>query len=142
MAPTAILYPGIAMFSLTMGVMVWLGVSRYTAIHNRSVSIKYFRTFNEGSQPERLHLLSRHVQNHFEIPPLFYVGILFTYATGSVTVLSVVLAWLFFLTRCVHSFVHLGANNVTARFSTFGVSLIFLAGIWVCLLAALLTSSA
>ena len=141
MTPTAILYPGIAMFSLTLGVMVMLGVARYTAIHNRSVSIKYFRTFNEGNQPERLHLLSRHMQNHFEIPPLFYAGILFTYASGSVTVLSVILSWLFFFTRCVHSFIHLGANNVSARFFTFGVSLIFLAGIWAGLLASLLTSA-
>jgi hypothetical protein len=130
------------MFSLTLGVLVWLGVARYTAIRNRSVSIKYFRTFNEGNQPERLHLLSRHMQNHFEIPPLFYAGILFTYASGSVTMLSVVLAWLFFFTRCVHSFIHLGANNVSARFFTFGVSLIFLAGIWASLLASLLTSAA
>ena len=138
----AILYPGIAMFSLTLGVLLWLGGARFTAIRNRSVSIKYFRTFNEGNQPERLHLLSRHMQNHFEIPPLFYAGVLFTYASGSVTLLSVVLAWLFFFTRCVHSFIHLGANNVSARFFTFGASLIFLAGIWACLLASLLTSTA
>ena len=142
MTPTAILFPGIAMFSLTFGVMVRLGIARYTAIHDRSVSIKYFRTFNEGNQPERLHLLSRHMQNHFEIPPLFYAGILFTYASGSVTVLCVVLAWLFFFTRCIHSFIHLGANNVSARFFTFGASLIFLAGIWVSLLVSLLTSAA
>ena len=33
-----------------------------------------------------------------------------------------------FFTRCVHSFIHLGTNNVSARFFTFGVSLIFLVG--------------
>lgn len=141
MTPTAILYPAVAMFFLTLGVMVWLGVARYTAIHDRSVSIKYFRLFNEGQQPERLHLLSRHMQNHFEIPPLFYAGILFTFASGSVTWVSVVLAWLFFFTRCAHSFIHLGANDVSARFFTFGMSLIFLAGIWVSLLASLLLSA-
>jgi hypothetical protein len=138
MTSMAILYPGIAMFFLTLGVMLWLGLSRYKAILDRSVSIKYFRAFNEGNQPERLHLLSRHMQNHFEIPPLFYAGILFTHASGSVTLLSVVLAWLFFFTRCAHSFIHLGANNVSARFFTFGVSLVFLAGIWGSVLASLL----
>lgn len=142
MNPTSILYPGIAMFFLTFGVMLKLGLARYSAIHARSVSIRFFRTFDEGSQPERLHLLSRHMQNHFEIPPLFYAGILFTYASGSVTALAVALAWLFFLTRCVHSFIHLGANNVSVRFFTFGVSLLFLAGIWICLLISLLGASA
>ena len=142
MTPAAIIYPGIAMFSLTLFVMALLGVARYTAIHNRTVSIKYFRTFNEGTQPDRLHLLSRHMQNHFEVPPLFYVGILFVYASNSVTLLSVTLAWLFFLTRCVHSWIHLGNNNVSARFFTFGVSLLFLAGIWFSLFAHLLQSAA
>jgi len=141
MSPTAILYPGIAMFCLTLLVMLWLGFARYKAIRDRSVSIRYFRTFNEGTQPERLHLLSRHMQNHFEIPPLFYAGILFTFASGSVTALSVALAWLFFFTRCVHSFIHLGTNNVSARFFTFGASLVFLAGIWFSLLASLLGSA-
>jgi hypothetical protein len=142
MTPTAILYPGIAMFFLTFGVMLWLGHARYRAIHARRVSIKYFRTFDEGEQPERLHLLSRHMQNHFEIPPLFYAGILFTYASGSVTLLSVILAWSFFATRCVHSFIHLGANDVSIRFFTFGVSLLFLAGLWGSLLVSLLTRGA
>jgi hypothetical protein len=130
------------MFCLTLLVMLWLGFARFAAIRNRSVSIKYFRTFNEGSQPERLHLLSRHVQNHFEIPPLFYAGILFTYVSGAVTVASVALAWSFFFARCIHSYIHLGANNVSARFFTFGASLVFLAGIWFALLASLLRSAA
>jgi hypothetical protein len=142
MTSTAILYPGIAMFCVTLLVMLRLGFARYAAIHDQSVSIKYFRTFDEGSQPERLHLLSRHMQNHFEIPPLFYAGILFTYVSGSVTGLSVALAWLFVLTRCVHSAIHLGTNNVSARFFTFGVSLVFLAGIWIALLVSLLRSPA
>jgi hypothetical protein len=38
--PTAILYPAIAMFFLTLGVMLWLGFARYTAIRERSVGIK------------------------------------------------------------------------------------------------------
>lgn len=140
MNATAILYPGIAMFCLTLFVTLWLGVARYAAIKNRSVSIKYFRTYNEGSQPERLHLLARHVQNHFEVPPLFYAGILFTYVAGAVSAASVILAWLFFIARCVHSYVHLGSNNVSVRFFTFGASLIFLVGIWVVLAVSLLGS--
>lgn len=129
------------MFFLTFGVMLRMGLARYLAIHDGSVSIKYYRTFNDGEQTERLHLLSRHLQNHFEIPPLFYIGILFTYVSGAVTVYSVGFAWLFFLARCVHSFIHLGSNNVSARFFTFGVSLAALAGLWITLLVSLLGAS-
>lgn len=139
MSPEAILYPGIAMFFLSFGVMLRLGAARYGAIHSGAVSIKFFRTYDEGSQPARLHLLSRHLQNHFEVPPLFYLGILFSYVSGSVGAASVVLAWLFFALRCVHSFIHLGSNNVSVRFFIFGISLLVLAGLWGVLLFSLLT---
>jgi hypothetical protein len=142
MNPNTILYPGIAMFGLTLFVMLRLGFARYTAIQSRSVSIKYFRTYNEGEQPARLHLLSRHMQNHFEVPPLFYAGLIFTYVSGAVTVLAIVMAWLFFFARCIHSYIHLGSNNVSARFFTFGASLAFLTGLWGTLLIQLVRSAA
>lgn len=136
--PDAILYPGIAMFFLTLAVMLRMGFERYSAIHSGTVSIKYYRTFDEGSQTARLHLLSRHVQNHFEIPPLFYVAILFTHVSGSVTMAAVGFAWAYFLLRCVHAYIHLGSNDVSVRFFTFGASLLALAGIWISLVVSLL----
>lgn len=138
----AILYPGIGMFFLSLGVMLRMGFARYAAIHSGAVSIKFYRTFDEGHQPARLHLLSRHMQNHFEIPPLFYIGILFTYVSGAVTTASIALAWAFFLIRCLHTYIHLGPNNVSVRFFTFGVSLLALAGLWVGLAVALFQRSA
>ncbi len=141
MQSTAILYPCIAMFTLTFGSILLLGFSRYTAIHKRDVRISYFRTYDEGTQPARLHLLSRHVQNHFEVPPLFHIGVLITFASGSVTTLSVIFAWLFVAARCVHSYIHLGNNDVSRRFFTFGTSLLFLAGLWLTLLYGLVTSN-
>ena len=139
MSPTAILYPGIAMFFLTLGAILYLGYGRYTAIHQRTVSMRYYRTFDEGDQTPRLHLVSRHVQNHFEVPPLFYLAILFTFVSGTVSPVAVGLAWGFVLARCVHAAIHLGPNDVSARFFTFGTSLLILAGLWIHLLVALLT---
>ena len=141
MEPVTILYPGIAMFALTLAVIAYLGASRYSAIHRKDVSIKYFRTYNEGGQPERLHLISRHVQNHFEVPPLFYIGILFTFVSGSVTTAGVAFAWLYFALRCVHAYIHLGSNNVSQRFFSFGLSLLALAGLWGSLLVCVLSGS-
>lgn len=130
MEPITILYPGFAMFALTLGVVARLGAARYAAIHRKDVSIKYFRTYDEGGQPQHLHLLARHVQNHFEVPPLLYVGILFAFVSGAVTIASVAFAWSFVALRCLHSYIHLGSNNVSRRFFTFGCSLLALAGLW------------
>jgi hypothetical protein len=51
-------------------------------------------------------------------------------------------AWLFVATRCVHSYIHLGSNDVSRRFFTFGVSLLWLAGLWATLLFTLATRPA
>lgn len=138
----AIIYPAISMFFLTIGCIFTLGIARYRAIHNHQVKISYFRTYDEGSQPQRLHLLSRHVQNHFEVPPLFYVGVMLVYVTESVGLFSVTCAWLFFGARVVHTFIHLGKNNVSYRFFTFGFSLICLCGLWLTLFYELLQTAA
>lgn len=138
MNPTAIVYPAIAMFFLTLGCLLTLGLRRYRAIHAGEVKISYYRSYDEGVQPKRLHLLARHVQNHFEVPPLFYIGVVLTYATDSVGVASVACAWSFVAARAVHTFIHLGSNDVSRRFLAFGVSLAFLAGLWTALLIRLL----
>jgi hypothetical protein len=140
MDPTAILYPGIVMFFLTASVVIYMGIKRYAAIQSREVSIKYYRLFSEGTQPARLQLISRHVQNHFEVPPLFYIVVLFIYVSGTVTPLKVTLAWLYVVSRCVHSYIHLGSNNVSQRFFVFGGSGLVLVALWLSLLFSLVTS--
>ena len=83
-------------------------------------------------------LIGRHVQNHFEVPPLFYVVLLFLYVTGSVTPLSVALAWLYVALRCLHSFIHLGTNDVRRRLQAFAASGLVLGGLWLSLLVSLI----
>lgn len=137
----AMLYPGIAMFFLTFAMVLYLGAARYRAVQRGAVSIKFYRLFSEGQQPERLQLISRHVQNHFEIPPLFYVVLLFTHVAGQVTAHAVGLAWLYFASRCLHSYIHLGSNNVSRRFFAYGASGLILAGLWLSVLVSLLRSA-
>ena len=142
MEPRLILFPAVAMFFLTFGVIIRLGLARYSAIHSGAVSIKFFRTYDEGAQPARLHLLSRHVQNHFEVPPLFHIGVLMAFVTGAVSPVSVAFAWSFFALRCLHTYIHLGSNNVSVRFFTFGMSVVSVAGLWGCVLVELIQRAA
>ena len=139
MEKITIIYPAIAMFVLTISMIFTLGISRFIAIRRREVSVKYFQQYTDGEQPERLHILGRHIQNHFEIPPLFYVAIILTFITDNVSTVSVVAAWLFVALRCVHSYIHLGKNNVSHRFYCFGLSLITLTVLWVTLLIPVLS---
>jgi len=140
MDPSAIVYPSFAMFMLTFSMIAYMGGSRLAAVRRREVSIRYYRRFTEGEQPPRLQVIGRHVQNHFEVPPLFYIAVLFLYVTAHVTPLAVALAWLYFASRCVHSFIHLGSNNVTHRFIAFVVSGLILVGLWILLLVSVASS--
>ncbi len=141
MDSSAIVFPAFAMFLLTASVLGYAAGSRLAAIRRGDVSIRYYRLYTEGEQTPRLQQIGRHLQNHFEVPPLFYIGVLFLYATGSVTPLAVALAWLYFASRCVHSFIHLGSNNVTHRFVAFALSGLILIGIWLLLLVSVASSA-
>ena len=140
MDSSAIIFPAVAMFMLTFSVIAYLAGSRLASIRRGDVSIRYYRRYNEGEQTPRLQVIGRHVQNHFEVPPLFYIALLFLYVTGSVTPLAVALAWLYFASRCVHSFIHLGSNNVTRRFIAFAGSGLILIGLWAQLLLSVASS--
>ncbi len=142
MESTAILYPAAAMFFLTFAVIVNLGIKRFRAVGRREVSVKYYRLFSEGGEPPRLRVLTRHAQNHFEVPPLFYLVLLFIYVTGHVTWLTVGLAWLYFASRCAHSYIHLGTNNVTHRFSAYAAGGLVLGALWLTWLVSMLSAAA
>lgn len=140
MDPSAVIFPAVAMFMLTSAVIAYLGGSRLAAIRRREVSIRFYRSYTEGEQTPRLQVIGRHLQNHFEVPPLFYIAVLFIYVTGSVTPIAVGLAWLYFASRCVHSFIHLGSNNVTHRFVAFALSGVILTCLWIVLLISIASS--
>jgi hypothetical protein len=137
--PNAIVYPAVAMFLLTVSLIVRMAYLRITAVQRGEVSIRYYRLYNEGEQPEKLQQIGRHVQNHFEAPPLFHAATLFLYVTGSVTPLAVGLAWAYVGLRGVHTFIHLGRNDVRQRLLAYGASMIVLTGMWLLLLGSLLT---
>jgi hypothetical protein len=133
--PNAIVLPAIAMFFLTATLVARMGLLRVRAVQRGEISIAYYRLYNEGLQPDRLQQIGRHVQNHFEAPPLFYAVLLFLYVTGAVTPFSVGLAWLYVALRGVHSAVHLGRNDVRQRLIVWATSMLVLASLWLVLLA-------
>ena len=142
MDPTAIIFPAIAMFFVSFSLTVYMAHLRVSAVRSGEISIRYYRHFNEGEQPKRLHVVGRHVQNQFEVPPLFHIALLFLYVTGSVTAFSVGLAWLYVGLRCVHTFIHLGRNDVRHRVVVWGTSGMVLAALWATLLASLVSQGA
>lgn len=136
-ARVEILYPVFAMVLLVAVVFVRMGRARVGAVRRGEMSIRFYRTYAEGEEPEPLRVITRHFINLFEMPILFYVVVLMTYATDEVTWWSVGCAWAYVAARYVHSGVHLGSNDVLLRFRVYAASALVLGVLWLTLLVQL-----
>jgi len=134
---TQILYPVFAMFYLVAFVLFRMGRMRFTAVARGEMDGRFYRTYDEGQEPPHMRVVTRHFINLFEMPVLFYVGTILAYVTGQVTHWLVGCAWAYVALRYLHSWIHLGSNDVLTRFRVYGASGIVLLVMWTSLLVQL-----
>lgn len=79
-----------------------------------------------GEVPVRVEQASRNFINLFELPVLFYVATFLLLELRIQDETTLLLSWGFVVSRFVHSFIHLGANNIRFRALSFWFSGIFL----------------
>ena len=137
----SILYPVFAMAALTFFCVFRMGYLRYSAVRRGEIDPKYFRLYRGAEEPDYLRVYSRHVVNLYEAPVLFYAVSIIAFASGSASILVLVLAWAYVALRYAHSYIHLTTNVVLNRFRVFAVSLIMLAALWIVVLVDLLRSA-
>jgi hypothetical protein len=135
---TPILYPAFAMLALVFFVLNRMRSLRFAAVRNREIDAGYYKAFQGAEEPEPLRVVSRHFSNLFEMPVLFYVGLLMIYVTHQTTVWLVGCAWLYVVLRYVHSWVHLTNNEVMTRVLVYFASGFVLLVMWATLLVQLL----
>jgi len=136
-----ILYPLFAMFALVAVVLVRMARLRVGAVGRGEMDVGFYRTYQEGEEPEHLRVVTRHFLNLFEVPLLFHVVVILTYVTHHSTAWMVACAWTYVAARYAHSYVHLTSNDVLLRFRLYIGSCLVLAVMWASLLALLLTES-
>lgn len=133
--PNLILYPSLVMFLLVAIVLSWMGWNRIGSILAGRMNMRFYRTFDEGEEPERLRVITRNFLNLFEMPLLFHVVVILAYVTEHVTFWLVGLAWAYVVLRYVHSWIHLGTNDVPIRLAAYAASGLVLLTTWVTLFA-------
>jgi hypothetical protein len=136
-APVQILYPVFAMFVLVAAVLFRMRGLRFAAVRADPARAEFYRAFPDDSEPEPLRVVARHFSNLFEMPVLFYVGVLMIYVTHHVSVWQVAGAWLYVALRYAHTVVHLTSNSVIVRFSLYFASAFVLLAMWATLFVAL-----
>jgi len=129
MNQTTIFYPVIALVALTFFIAFTMLRSRFAAVKNRQLSIKYFQ-LNQGEVPVQLQRLSDNYDNLLSMPILFYLVTIIIYALQIIDAGYLVLAWLYVIARYAHSYIHSVYNNVIHRMFVFVFSSLILIVIW------------
>lgn len=121
--------------ALALGLLVYLGTVRVPMVMRGDVRMRDIAV-DRGGWPEREHKVSNAFDNQFQLPILFYVACLLALVFGA-TLIEVVLAFAFVVTRYLHAFIHVTTNHVIRRFSAFTAGLVLLCLLWVDLLVRL-----
>lgn len=125
-----LIYPMFAMVLLTAVTLGRLFRSRVGAVRAGTADARYFKTYQEGSEPTETAQLSRNFSNLFEAPTLFYAACLASMFSGQTSSVVVAIAWLYVLARVVHSWIHTGSNTLNHRIAAYFTSWALLLALW------------
>ncbi|CDZ44552.1 MAPEG family protein [Neorhizobium galegae] len=125
----ATLWPMIAHAALVFFLYWLLSKKRYMAVKSGSAEAGQFRENRE--EPRESLVVHNNLKNQFELPVLFYAVCLALYVSTADNWGSVVLAWIFVLSRYAHSYVHLTSNRLRYRRPIFMVGFFAVMAMWV-----------
>ena len=126
-------WPAVAMAALTFVVAVRMFRTRIGQIIREKIRLQTIATSKEAGEKLTDSRGADNFRNLFELPVLFYVGIVIAAQTGQVNWLTLGLAWLFVATRVVHSYIHCTYNRVKHRFYVFVCGFFTLCAFWLVL---------
>lgn len=133
-----LLLPALLHVALVFSLVFMTGAGRVAAARRGEVRLSDV-ALDSSKWPAHLRKPANNYQNQFELPVLFYVLIAFLLATSLADAVQVVLAWVFLLSRFVHTYIHIGRNVVAERFYAFLASVATLLAMWVWFAVRLLT---
>ncbi len=130
MHDSSLIYPMFAMVLLTATVLGSLFTARMSAVRSGTANPRYFKTYQQGSEPAATAQWSRNFTNLFEAPTLFYAACLASMFSGQTSRAVVALAWLYVLSRVVHTWIHTGSNTLNHRIAAYFASWAVLLALW------------
>ncbi len=122
---------------LTSGVMLLMGKRRFAAAHNKEIQLQAFRTMDLAGANEKVITASRNFDNLFQMPLLFFVGVLAVLQQQQADLIFVVLAGVYVALRLLHTLEHVTNNHVRRRFNLFLASCLVLWAFWLRLVVSL-----
>ncbi len=129
MNQTAILYPVFVQVLLTFVLQIWMRRARQGAMKRGEISFQDI-ALRQPKWPARAAQISNAFHNQLETPILFYAVVAFLMITSQVSLLFVVLAWLFVAARLFHAYIHTGPNKQPYRFYGYAAGSLVLMVMW------------
>ena len=108
-------------FIIALGLMMFQ--RRMRALRQGVVSVDLFKAYS-GDEPEDLRIIRNHFSSQFEVPILFFVTCMAAVQINKADFLTLLLGAVFILTRLIHSYIHLGSNNLRARAPSYFLGLV------------------
>lgn len=136
MTQTAIFWPMIAHVALVFGIYFLMFVRRKSAVRAGNARISQFR--ENRDEPAESLFVRNNLTNQFELPVLFHVVCLALYVTNGASLVPLVLAWIFVISRYIHAFIHVTSNRIRYRQPAFSLGLLMVLVLWVWLALHLL----
>ncbi|GJL92261.1 MAPEG family protein [Hyphococcus sp.] len=140
--PQLILFAAVfAQVALTLVVYLLLVRARFAYASDRA-NLKPELAYDQSAWPVSSRQIANSVTSQFELPVLFYAGVLFAFQFGAAGWLAAALAWIFVATRIAHAFIHIGKNIMMTRFQFFLAGFVMIAVFWINLAITVLTRGA
>jgi hypothetical protein len=125
-----ILAPLFVLVLMTFALGIFLAVLRGPPLMRGDIRPEQV-SLREPNWPPRALQVGYSFQNQFELPMLFYVLVAFILITSTNSLIFVILAWVFVLSRIAHAYIHTGSNEFHSRSAALAVGAIALVAMWV-----------
>ena len=112
-------------------ILIYVFTQRKKAIKDKKLNVSHFQTYKSDGVPEELLVMARHIDNQFQVPVLFLITGCFLLTSTEVSYFMVGLSWIFVVSRMLHTFIHLGSNNVLNRAKSYIVGWIVVLILWI-----------
>ena len=141
MSVSSLLLPLFVQIGLTFVIMFGMAVQRRNALNSGAVKPADI-ALRQQRWPVKATQFANNFNNQLELPVLFYVLVALILITKTNSIIFVVLAWVFVLSRIVHAYIHTGANDVTQRSYAMALGALVLIAMWIIFAVRILSTGA
>jgi hypothetical protein len=133
-----VLLPVFVQVGLTFFLLMWMGVARRNALVRGETRLKDV-ALRQPNWPEKTAQIGNCFANQFEIPVLFYVLIAIALPLRQTDLVTVMLSWVFVVTRFAHAGIFVTSNDVRTRSLAWFAGVLVLLAMWIYFALKILT---